>query len=59
MKEKNDVKKTKKQRGDNGAEGRRKEKGEKREQTIAKNQHPLEKRKEILHSKGFSHSNHL
>ena len=30
MKEKNDVKKTKKQRGDNGAEGRRKEKDEKR-----------------------------
>ena len=33
-----------------------KKKGKKREQTLAKNQHPLEKRKEILHSKELTHS---
>ena len=32
------------------------EKGTKREQTLAKNQHPLEKRKEILHCKELTYS---
>ena len=41
--------------------GTRREKKErrKRESNPSQNQHPLEKRKEILHSKEFSYSNHL
>ena len=34
---------------------RRKQREKKREQTIAKNQHPLEKRKKILHSKELTY----